>query len=162
MNRCPPLQADLHQVLPTTGKTRFRTPRALLLIASCALLASASAQTALRQFPPAALRGTLEVTMPPEVALNGQPDLLSPGARIRGPNNQMVMSGQMVGQPLVVNYLRNPQGQIHEVWILTADEAQEQRAGMVPKRNFSFGSDAEKVKTDDGKTPFDQLPKYKN
>jgi hypothetical protein len=31
---------------------------------------------------------------------------------------------------------------------------------MEPVINFTFGSDADKPKTDDGKTPFDQLPKF--
>ena len=31
---------------------------------------------------------------------------------------------------------------------------------MEPVTNFSFGSSGDKPKTDDGKTPFDQLPKY--
>jgi hypothetical protein len=120
----------------------------------------ASAQNAPRQFPPAAKRGFLEITAPPEALLNGTADRLSPGARIRGANNMLVMSGALVGQRLVVNYTRTPQGQIHDVWILSDAEALEERAGSEPITNFVFGSDADKPKTDDGKTPFDQLPKY--
>jgi len=79
---------------------------------------------AVRNFPPKVQRGTLIVTAPPEVMLNGKPDRLSPGARIRGTNNMLAMSGVLVGQQLVVNYLREPNGMLHDVWILTALEAQ--------------------------------------
>jgi hypothetical protein len=78
----------------------------------------------------------------------------------------LVMSSQIAGQTMQVNYVRNVQGQIHEVWILSRREAQDeresQREGGGVLRNFSFGSDAEKPVRDDGKTPFDKLPKYKN
>jgi hypothetical protein len=133
---------------------------ALILSISLGWLAPASAQDAVRQFPAAARRATLEVTTPPNLLLNGLPERLSPGARIKDPNNLLVLSGNLVGQRLIVNYLRNPQGLVHEVWILNPTEAQQQRAGMEPTTNIVFGSDVYKPKTDDGKTPFNQLPKY--
>ena len=40
------------------------------------------------------------------------------------------------------------------------DEADLKRSGSEPIINFKFGSDADKPKTDDGKTPFNQLPKF--
>ena len=120
----------------------------------------ARAQTAVREFPRAALRGDLVVTAPPEARLDGQADRLSPGARIRDPQNLLVMSGALIGQELVVNYLRDGAGLIHEVWILNADEAREKRAGAVSARNFIFGSEVDSTPRDDGKTPFNQLPKY--
>ena len=120
----------------------------------------ATAQTLPRQFPAAAKRGLLEVTLPPAVLINGRPERLAPGARIKGVNNLLVMSASLVGASVLVNYMRDPQGQIGEVWILSKEEAQEQRSGMETVRNFRFESDADKPKTDDGKTPFDQLPKY--
>ena len=120
----------------------------------------APGQPGVRQFPKAAERGTLVVTAPPEARLNGRADRLSPGARIRDPNNILVMSGAVVGQTLTVNYTRNAGGLIHEVWILNADEAREKRAGAAPTRNFVFSSEADVAPRDDGKTPFDKLPKY--
>ena len=146
MNRCLPI--PLLRVLLTLVAT-------LIWTASPAL-----AQTQLRQFPPAAKRGMLEVTMPPEVLLNGTPARLSPGARIKGSNNLLVMSATLVGTRVLVNYVRDTQGLIHEVWILGEEEAREKRAGLEPVTNFIFGSDSDKPRTDDGKTPFDQLPKY--
>lgn len=113
-----------------------------------------------REFPAAAKRATLAVTQPPEVLLNGNPERLAPGARIRGVNNVTVMSGSLIGQTFIVNYLREPQGLIKEVWLLTEREVAQKRAGMEPVINYTFGSMADQPKTDDGKTPFNQLPKF--
>lgn len=109
----------------------------------------AAAQTMPRQFPPAAKRGTLVVTAPPQVLINGTAERLSPGARIKGVTDMMVMSASLVGTSVLVNYVRDAQGLIHQVWILSAQEAQEKRDGMELMTNFSFGSDADKPKTGD-------------
>jgi len=76
-----------------------------------------------RPFPPKAQRGVMVMAQPPELYINDQPERLSPGARIRGPNNMLVMSGALVGQKLLVHYVREPLGLIHDVWILTEAEA---------------------------------------
>ena len=149
MNRCHSARKGLFLGLTT-----------LLVTAAGLMPEPVSAQSFERQFPKAARRATLEVTMPPDVMINGQAERLSPGARIKGLNNQLVLSGALVGQRVLVNYLRDPQGLIHEVWLLSEAEARQKRAGMEPVTNFIFGSDADKPKADDGKTPFDQLPKF--
>jgi hypothetical protein len=82
-----------------------------------------AAQGTPRTFPESALRGKLVVTLPPEVSLNGKPDRLSPGARIHDTSNLLVMSGGLINRELVVNYVRDGHGLIHEVWILTPQEA---------------------------------------
>ena len=82
-----------------------------------------------RPFPPHAVRGILTVTQPPEVLMDGKADRLSPGSRIRGTNNMLVMSGALVGQGLRVNYTREPNGNIHDVWVLTDDEARQPAPG---------------------------------
>ena len=119
MNRClmfsKTLSALLLSLLVGTGSL---TPLACI------------AQDQVRQFPAKALRGTLEVTAPPQVLLNGQAERLSPGARIKGPNNLLVLSASLVGQRVLVNYLRDAQNMVHEVWILNGSEAQEKRPGM--------------------------------
>jgi hypothetical protein len=102
-------------------------PRCVLqaaLAATLALLlaAGAAAQTS-RPFPATALRGALVITQPPEVLLNGAPARLSPGSRIRGANNMLQMSAALAGQSLLVHYTREPSGLVHDVWILTPDEA---------------------------------------
>jgi|JI8StandDraft_1071087.scaffolds.fasta_scaffold02219_3 hypothetical protein len=78
---------------------------------------------AVRTFPPKAVRGTLMVVAPPEVVLNNKIDRLSPGARIRGANGMLAMSASLVGQTLPVMTLRESQGMLHEVWVLTDIEA---------------------------------------
>jgi hypothetical protein len=83
----------------------------------------AAAQTAVRPFPPTAERGVMQVVSPPVVQMNGKPDRLSPGARIRGLNNLLLMSGAIIGQSLLVNFVRSPTGEIHDVWVLTETEA---------------------------------------
>ena len=118
MNRC-------------TSKTSFFTrSRLLRIVAPATLLAGllvaslgSTAQVISRPFPPNAVRGILTVTQPPEVLMDGKADRLSPGSRIRGTNNMQVMSGALVGQAMRVNYTREPNGYIHDVWVLTDAEA---------------------------------------
>ncbi len=116
MNRCLP---------------HLRHVMAALLALSAALAwllpLPAAAQATMARTPPipqTAQRGVLVVTQPPEVLLDGRPDRLSPGARIRGRNNLLVLSASLVGQELPVRYVRDPQGLVHAVWILTEAEAQ--------------------------------------
>ena len=97
--------------------------KACLAVAMPLLLADGAAAQTSRPFPVTALRGTLQVLQPPDVLLNDQADRLSPGARIRGTNNMLQMSGALVGVKLLVHYTREPSGLVHDVWILTADEA---------------------------------------
>ena len=135
--------------------------RLLLLAAGMVSLAgTAGAQMAVRQFPPTVQRGMMVVTAPPAIAINGQAMRLSPGARIRGPNNMLLMSGALVGQRYAVNYLLEPQGLVREVWILSQAEVDALPKGWDVVTNIRFASDADKPKVDDGKTPFDQLPKF--
>jgi hypothetical protein len=85
--------------------------------------AASSTQTyPARLLPPQSLRGELVVTAPPQALLNGQSVQLAPGARIRGQNNMMVMSGQAIGQKLVVNYTADTYGLVMDVWILRPEE----------------------------------------
>jgi len=136
----------------------------LALLVAGGLPAAAQSSTSdgslsMRQFPKAALRGQIVVKNPPEISLNGKPDRLAAGARIRNINNNYVTSSALVGQELLVNYTRDTMGQVYEVWVLTAEEAKEKRAGL--PRAFSFGFESSAAPQDDGKTPYNQLPRYK-
>jgi hypothetical protein len=96
---------------------------AALLLGALAVLSLASqAQSIVRNVPKDVVRGRLVVTQPPVVTLDGKPDRLSPGARIRGTNNMRLLSGSVVGQSLPVLYKRDAAGLIHEAWVLTAEE----------------------------------------
>ena len=131
----------------------------LLVLPASAQTTGSDGSLSVRQFPKAALRGVLVVKAPPEVSLNGKPDRLSAGARIRNLNNNFVVPGALIGQELLVNYTRDSMGQMYEIWMLSAEEAKEKRAGL--PRSFSFGFESSAAPQDDGKTPFDQLPRYK-
>lgn len=95
---------------------------AFLALVTSALALPAGAQMS-RPFPANALRGELVITQPPEVLVNRQPARLAPGARIRGANNLLLMSGALIGQPLMVHYTFEPGGELLDVWVLTAGEA---------------------------------------
>jgi hypothetical protein len=103
---------------------------ARFLVAACAATAglqfpfapAAWAQGIQRTAPKDVVLGQLTVIAPPQITLDGKPDRLSPGARIRDLNNMMVLSGGIVGKTLPVVYRRDAAGLVHEVWILTADE----------------------------------------
>jgi hypothetical protein len=113
MNRC--------LSLPTPRHAAWR----IGLIATLLCLCTATfAQQKVRPFPPTAQRGEMQITKPPEMLIDGKHERLSPGARIRGANNMVVMSGATIGQTLTINYVRESHGLIHEVWILNAAEAQ--------------------------------------
>jgi len=95
---------------------------ALAVILAAALALPVLAQTT-RPFPATALRGTLQIVQPPDVRLNDQAARLAPGARIRGANNMLQLSGTLVGQALLVHYTIEPtSGQLLDVWVLTPEE----------------------------------------
>ena len=114
-----------------------------LLTALClgvvALPATAQPQ---RNFPADALRGALVVGDAPEITLNGQPAPLAPGARIRGQNNKLAMSGSLAGQRLLVNYTFDMNGQVRDVWILTPAEASRKPWPSTPEEAARWEFDA--------------------
>jgi hypothetical protein len=103
--------------------TMYRCASALsvaMLALSFCLPTAAQVQ---RNFPSNALRGELIVGEIPQVSVNGTPGALAPGARIRGQNNMLQMSGSLVGAKLLVHYTLDTAGQVRDVWILTTEEA---------------------------------------
>ena len=124
MNRCAPLVA---------------------LVAATALALPAAAQSP-RPFPKTALRGELQFGPPPEVAINGQPARLAPGARIRGENNMLLMSGAIVGAKAVVHYTLDPTGLVKDVWVLTPDELANKPWPSTPQEaaTWTFNPDAQR------------------
>ena len=94
-----------------------------IFLAGSALLASiASAQGIRRDAPQDVVLGQLVVTAPPQVTVDGKPDRLSPGSRIRDLNNMLMLSGGIVGKTLPVVYRRDAAGLVHEAWVLTDEE----------------------------------------
>ncbi len=95
-----------------------------LLFAALMAIALASPGTAQvqRQFPQTALRGVVVFGQPPQVTLNGEPRQLAPGARIRGTNNMIVLSGSLAGSSGAVHYTIDALGQLRDLWILRPEE----------------------------------------
>ncbi len=127
----------------TPGMLSFTLPvlAALCLTCGTALaqtgsLSNASASAAARvntslqrTFPTKAMRAQMTVLNAHEITLDGTTVRLSPGSIIRTTANALVVSGGLIGQTFVVNYTTDTMGQAHEIWILTATEAAEKRAG---------------------------------
>lgn len=118
---CPQPSCGLR--CPTPGGRRRLLSLAAATLAGAALGLPAAAQTIVsRRFPAEALRGVLQIGDAPEALLNGQPARLAPGARLRGPDNMLVMSAAVAGQRLAVNFTVDMLGLIMDVWILRPDE----------------------------------------
>jgi hypothetical protein len=93
-----------------------------LLLCLALVAGAAFAQGMQRSAPKDVVLGQLSVTQPPVVTIDGKPDRLSPGARIRDLNNMLVLSGTLAGRTIPVVYRRDSTGLVHEVWQLTTDE----------------------------------------
>jgi len=113
----------------------------VLCLGAAALPATAQAP---RNFPADALRGALVVGSTPEITLNGQPARLAPGARIRGQNNMLALSGSLAGQRLLVHYTFDTSGQVKDVWILTPEEASKKPWPSTPQEAARWEFDAAK------------------
>lgn len=144
MNRCT----------TTSSLSRMAASRGRLLLAgaACALLlgaalpAAAQVQSglgAMRNFPDAALRGTLTINSTTEATLNGQTIRLAPGMRLLSPQNSLVMMHTVQGQSFKVNYLiENSTGMLLSAWILTENEAAQPRKGS-DTIQFNFRTDSD-------------------
>jgi len=130
-------------------------------------ISTASAQTEefkpnTRQFPKEARRGELVVLTAPDIAMDSKLDRLSPAVRIRDINNNLVLSGTLASQRLVVNYVRDNTGLVHNVWVLNSEEIKQKMPGQPEGILSNIRSMFETpVVKDDGNTPYNQLPRYK-
>jgi hypothetical protein len=93
------------------------------MVAAAAVFSAGVVAQVQRNFPANALRGELTIGQAPEVMLNGEAARLAPGARVRGQDNMVQMSGSLSGSRLVVNYTIDGAGQVKDVWILRPEEA---------------------------------------
>ncbi len=126
MNRC---------ALLLRSQSHLWRTAVLTVLVGISLGHAVNAQERIRPFPANAIRGTMQVVQPPEILLNGTPARLSPGARIRDTNNLLVLSGSIMGPKWIVNYIRDGQGMVHEVWLLNATEAQQRPPNDGNERN---------------------------
>ena len=87
-------------------------------------LAQSDAPTpVVRQFPKEVKRGEMQMLLAPDILMDGKPDRLTMGSRIRDASNRLVLPGQITNQTFLVNYLRENEGPVHLVWILNSEEA---------------------------------------
>lgn len=136
MTRCDSARPPgLARLISMSSRARPAVPKvsvaraALLRLAAALGLAVTMAQAQAtppighRSFPPQALRGELWVGAPPLAQLNGQPERLAPGARIRGEDNLLRLPTQLTGRAWLVHYTREPSsGLLMDVWILNRAE----------------------------------------
>jgi hypothetical protein len=99
----------------------IRTALAGLSLATAAF--AASGQGIVREAPRDVKPGIIAVSAtPPIVTVDGKPDRLSPGVRIRDLNNMLVLTGTLAGKTVYTVYRRDSAGLVHEVWLMTAEE----------------------------------------
>ena len=97
---------------------------ASICLGALAALLSPPAQAQMqRLFPHGVQRAQISFVEPPQVLLDGRPERLAPGARVRNEHNMIALSGTLRGKTFVVNYLRDPAGVVRDIWILTPQEA---------------------------------------
>ena len=151
MQRC----TSSHAPLPRHRTARTPQLLALLLATTVGALASgpAIAQTqapalpapgAMRNFPEAALRGTLHIDASGQAHINDKAIQMAPGLRIFNPQNALVMRHSVLGQTFTVNYLiEKSTGWLITAWILSKAEVAQPRPGSTDvQRNYQFESDA--------------------
>jgi len=120
--------------------------RAAALLALALTFSFPAAAQAVRKFPANALRGEIVITQPPALVLNQKVAArLAPGARIRGADGMLAMSGALVGKKLVVHYTLDPTGNLLDVWVLTAAEFARQPWPSTPAEaaTWQFNPDAQ-------------------
>ena len=120
-------------------------PLAALAPVLALVLALPAAAQSVRKFTAQTLRGELVVMQPPLVTLNGQAAQLAPGARIRGTDNLVRLSGSLVGQKFIVHYTMDTLGNVMDVWVLTPAEFARQPWPATPAQAaaWSFNPDAQ-------------------
>jgi len=133
MNRCvyPPQNPNFSGIAPDATRlaSRRKALRQLLVGTGAMALVTLSvpAHAGLRVFPMGTKRGRIAFTNPPQVQLDGgKTELLGPGTRIHdAQSNRLVFASTLKGQTFVVNYVRDGNGTIREIWILTPEEIQQ-------------------------------------
>ena len=96
--------------------------RKLLALLICALVLPVTAMAQVRQIPNGAKRGNIVHLQDTTVEIDGRPMRLSAGAQIRNRDNLIIMPVS-VRPGARVKYTLDGAGQIHRVWVLTAEEA---------------------------------------
>ena len=144
MNRCQPSPLPLRPRRATLWLAALCAAAALTAAPAAAQGTVQGSMGGMRNFPDAALRGSLVITAASEAEINGRTVRMAPGMRLFSPQNTLVMMHTVLGQQFTVNYLiENSTGMLLTAWILSNAEAAQKRAGSDSvQRNFTFESDA--------------------
>ena len=144
MNRCQPSPLPLRPRRATLWLAALCAAAALTGVPAAAQNTVQGSMGGMRNFPDAALRGSLVITAASEAEINGRTIRMAPGMRLFSPQNTLVMMHTVLGQQFTVNYLiENSTGMLLTAWILSNAEAAQKRAGSDSvQRNFTFESDA--------------------
>ena len=89
------------------------------IVATLASAQVSSIRSAPRDVKPAII--SVSAT-PPIIEVDGKPDRLSPGARIRDREDRLVLTGMLANQSVYTVYKRDSVGLVHEVWLLNEEE----------------------------------------
>ncbi|UXH77755.1 hypothetical protein [Roseateles amylovorans] len=131
MYRCAmPAGPGLHRVSRLRSTVKSLAARIALMTVAAATLgvaalpapAQAQVATGHRLFPSDALRGEIVFGYAPDVTLNGKSDRLAPGVRIRDTADMLALPGTLIGQKATVQYNRDINGLLINVWILNKVE----------------------------------------
>jgi hypothetical protein len=95
---------------------------AVSLLLAVSSLPARSQESIRRDAPKDVVLGRMTVVQPPVIQIDGRPDRLSPGSRIRDTRNMIVLSGTLAGQTVPMVYRRDAAGLVGEVWLLTPAE----------------------------------------
>ena len=98
----------------------FALAASLPLAVSC--LPALAQETIRREAPKDVVLGRMTVVLPPVIQMDGRPDRLAPGSRIRDTRNMIVLSGALAGRTVPVVYRRDSAGLVGDVWLLTPAE----------------------------------------
>jgi len=93
-----------------------------LLLCLMLMLATLSALAAPRNFPANVQRGVMSASVYPQIMINGQAQLLAPGAKIFDDKNLIIMATSLLNNAYTVNYTIDAQGKIDRIWVLTNEE----------------------------------------
>jgi hypothetical protein len=91
-------------------------------LALIALFVANAAAAQLRTIPADAERGEMRHVQGSIIELNGTRETLAAGARIRDQQNRVIVPTALPAGALV-KFRRDAKGAVHEVWILTPEEA---------------------------------------
>ena len=144
MNRCRTALSFSRPRLGALVLTALWTAGPLAIAPAAAQGTVQGSMSGMRNFPDAALRGSLVITGASDAEINGRTIRMAPGMRLFSPQNTLVMMHTIKGQQFTVNYLiENSTGMLISAWILSNSEAAQPRKGSdTVLRNYRFETDA--------------------